>query len=249
MTAENERAELHEIIWRIANDLRGSVDGWDFKSYVLVFLFYHFISENLAEYVNASEREAILADGGSIDEANAFDYAALSDEVAESDRAGIVKDKGLFIRPSDLFVNVRARAASDENLNETLAQAFRPIEDSAKGSGSESDLRGLFDGVDVNMTKLGNTVAERNVKLVKIMESIGDLSLDHAGAKIDAFGDAYEFLLKMYASSGGKSGGEFYTSQEVAQVLAMIAADRRRKVGRVYETFRPCWCKHAPSGF
>lgn len=237
VTAENERAELHNTIWRIANDLRGSVDGWDFKSYVLGFLFYRFISENLTEYVNASERKAILADGGSIDEASAFDYAALSDEVAESDRAGIIKDKGFFIRPSDLFANVRARAASDENLNETLAQAFRSIEDSAKGSGSESDLRGLFDGVDVNATKLGNTVAERNVKLVKIMESIGDLPLDYGGAKIDAFGDAYEFLLKMYASSAGKSGGEFYTPQEVAQVLAMIAADGRKKVGRVYD---PC---------
>ena len=122
MAAVEERAELHKTIWRIANDLRGSVDGWDFKSYVLVFLFYRFISENLTEYVNASEREAILADGGSVDEANAFDYAVLSDEVAESDRAGIIKDKGFFIRPSDLFANVRRRAASDENLNETLAK-------------------------------------------------------------------------------------------------------------------------------
>lgn len=237
MAAVEERAELHKTIWRIANDLRGSVDGWDFKSYVLVFLFYRFISENLTEYVNASERKAILADGGSVDEANAFDYAVLSDEVAESDRAGIIKDKGFFIRPSDLFANVRRRAASDENLNETLAKAFRSIEDSAKGSGSESDLRGLFDDVDVNATKLGNTVAERNAKLVKIIESIGDLPLDHGSAKIDAFGDAYEFLMKMYASSAGKSGGEFYTPQEVAQVLAMIAADGRKKIGRVYD---PC---------
>ena len=237
MTAVEERAELHKTIWRIANDLRGSVDGWDFKSYVLGFLFYRYISENLTEYVNASERKAILADGGSTDEANAFDYAALSDEVAESDRAGIIKDKGFFIRPSDLFASIRARAASDENLNETLARAFRSIEDSAKGSGSESDLRGLFDDVDVNATKLGNTVAERNAKLIKIMESIGDLPLDHAGAKIDAFGDAYEFLMKMYASSAGKSGGEFYTPQEVAEVLAVIAADGRKRVGRVYD---PC---------
>ena len=186
--------------------------------------------------VNASERVAILADGGSIDEASAFDDAALSDEVAESDRAGIIEDEGFFIRPSDRFVNVRARAASDENLNETLAQAFRSIEDSAKGSGSESDLRGLFDDVDINATKLGNTAAERNAKLVKIMESVGDLPLDHAGAKIDAFGDAYEFSMEMYASSAGKSGGEFYTPQEVAEVLAVIAADGRKRVGRVYDT-------------
>ena len=232
-----ERAELHKTIWRIANDLRGSVDGWDFKSYVLGFLFYRFISENLTDYVNASERAAILAEGGTPEEAAAFDYATLSNEDADAARDGIVKEKGFFIRPSDLFGNVRAQAASDENLNETLSYAFRFIENSARGSGSESDLRGLFDDVDVNSTKLGNTVAQRNAKLVKIMDAIGDLPLEHGAAQIDAFGDAYEYLMTMYASSAGKSGGEFYTPQEVAEVLATLALDGRSDVTRVYD---PC---------
>ena len=232
-----ERAELHKTIWRIANDLRGSVDGWDFKSYVLGFLFYRFISENLTDYVNASEREAILAEGGTPEEAAAFDYATLSNEDVEAAREGIVKEKGFFIRPSDLFGNVRAQAAGDENLNETLSYAFRFIENSARGSGSESDLRGLFDDVDVNSTKLGNTVAQRNAKLVKIMDAIGDLPLEHGAAQIDAFGDAYEYLMTMYASSAGKSGGEFYTPQEVAEVLATLALDGRSDVTRVYD---PC---------
>ena len=232
-----ERAELHKTIWRIANDLRGSVDGWDFKSYVLGFLFYRFISENLTDYVNASERAAILAEGGTPEEAAAFDYATLSNEDAEAAREGIVKEKGFFIRPSDLFGNVRAQAAGDENLNETLSYAFRFIENSARGSGSESDLRGLFDDVDVNSTKLGNTVAQRNAKLVKIMDAVGDLPLEHGAAQIDAFGDAYEYLMTMYASSAGKSGGEFYTPQEVAEVLATLALDGRSDVARVYD---PC---------
>ena len=232
-----ERAELHKTIWRIANDLRGSVDGWDFKSYVLGFLFYRFISENLTDYVNATEREAIIAEGGTPEEAVAFDYATLSNEDAEAAREGIVKEKGFFIRPSDLFGNVRAQAAGDENLNETLSYAFRFIENSARGSGSESDLRGLFDDVDVNSTKLGNTVAQRNAKLVKIMDAIGDLPLEHGAAQIDAFGDAYEYLMTMYASSAGKSGGEFYTPQEVAEVLATLALDGRSDVARVYD---PC---------
>ena len=232
-----ERAELHKTIWRIANDLRGSVDGWDFKSYVLGFLFYRFISENLTDYVNATEREAIIAEGGTPEEAAAFDYATLSNQDAEAARDGIVKEKGFFIRPSDLFGNVRAQAASDENLNETLSYAFRFIENSARGSGSESDLRGLFDDVDVNSTKLGNTVAQRNAKLVKIMDAIGDLPLEHGAAQIDAFGDAYEYLMTMYASSAGKSGGEFYTPQEVAEVLATLALDGRSDVTRVYD---PC---------
>ena len=232
-----ERAELHKTIWRIANDLRGSVDGWDFKSYVLGFLFYRFISENLTDYVNATEREAIIAEGGTPEEAAAFDYATLSNQDAEAAREGIVKEKGFFIRPSDLFGNVRAQAAGDENLNETLSYAFRFIENSARGSGSESDLRGLFDDVDVNSTKLGNTVAQRNAKLVKIMDAIGDLPLEHGAAQIDAFGDAYEYLMTMYASSAGKSGGEFYTPQEVAEVLATLALDGRSDVTRVYD---PC---------
>lgn len=237
MAAMIERAELHKTIWRIANDLRGSVDGWDFKSYVLGFLFYRFISEKLTDYMNASEREGILSEGGTPEEAAAFDYATLSDEEAESDRENIVREKGFFIRPSDLFGNVRACAASDEDLNETLARVFRFIENSARGGGSESDLRGLFDDVDVNSAKLGNTVAQRNAKLVKIMDAVGDLPLEHGAAKIDAFGDAYEYLMTMYASSAGKSGGEFYTPQEVAEVLATLALDGRSDVARVYD---PC---------
>lgn len=237
MVAAAERAELHKTIWRIANDLRGSVDGWDFKSYVLGFLFYRFISENLTDYLNEKERQGILAAGGSQEEADSFDFASLTNEEAEDGRAATVADKGFFIRPTDLFSNVQVRAKGNENLNEQLAGIFRAIEDSAKGTNAEADLRGLFDDVDVNSSKLGNTVAERNAKLVKIMDAVGDLPLDHGSAQIDAFGDAYEYLMTMYASSAGKSGGEFYTPQEVAEVLTRLALDGRKDVERVYD---PC---------
>lgn len=237
MVAAAERAELHKTIWRIANDLRGSVDGWDFKSYVLGFLFYRFISENLTDYLNEKERQGILAAAGSQEEADSFDFASLTNEEAEDGRAATVADKGFYIRPTDLFSNVRARAKGNENLNEQLAGIFRAIEDSAKGTNAEADLRGLFDDVDVNSSKLGNTVAERNAKLVKIMDAVGDLPLDHGSAQIDAFGDAYEYLMTMYASSAGKSGGEFYTPQEVAEVLMHLALDGRKDVERVYD---PC---------
>lgn len=237
MVAAAERAELHKTIWRIANDLRGSVDGWDFKSYVLGFLFYRFISENLTDYLNEKERQGILAAGGSQEEADSFDFASLTNEEAEDGRAATVADKGFYVRPTDLFSNVRARAKGNENLNEQLAGIFRAIEDSAKGTNAEADLRGLFDDVDVNSSKLGNTVAERNAKLVKIMDAVGDLPLDHGSAQIDAFGDAYEYLMTMYASSAGKSGGEFYTPQEVAEVLTRLALDGRKDVERVYD---PC---------
>jgi len=226
-TKEAQRAELHKTIWRIANDLRGSVDGWDFKSYVLGILFYRFISENLTAYLNAHEHRAGRPD---------FDYAKLSDAAAEFGRAETVAEKGFYILPGELFVNVRRRAAADENLNETLEGVFRNIEGSAVGADSEDDLKGLFDDLDVNSAKLGNTVARRNEKLSKLLDAIGDLELgrfeDHT---IDAFGDAYEYLMQMYASSAGKSGGEFYTPQEVSELLARITVVGRTEVNKVYD--------------
>ncbi|WP_029119248.1 MULTISPECIES: type I restriction-modification system subunit M [unclassified Mycobacterium] len=226
-TGEAQRAELHKTIWRIANDLRGAVDGWDFKSYVLGILFYRFISENLTAYLNEQERAA-----GQVE----FDYATLGDSDAEFGRDETVKEKGFYILPSELFANVRKRALKDENLNETLQKIFKSIEGSAVGTDSEDDLKGLFDDLDVNSAKLGNTVAKRNEKLVKLLDAIGDLNLgdfnDHA---IDSFGDAYEYLMTMYASSAGKSGGEFFTPQEVSELLARITVVGKNSVNKVYD--------------
>ena len=224
---ELQRAELHKTIWRIANDLRGSVDGWDFKSYVLGILFYRFISENLTAYLNEQERAAGNPD---------FDYPNLSSEDAEFGRKETVAEKGFYILPEDLFVNVRKHAANDVNLNETLERVFKDIEGSARGTPSEDDLKGLFDDLDVNSQKLGPTVAKRNEKLVKLLDAIGDLNLgsftDHT---IDAFGDAYEYLMTMYASSAGKSGGEFFTPQEVSELLARITVVGKTAVNKVYD--------------
>lgn len=226
-TKELERAELHKTIWRIANDLRGSVDGWDFKSYVLGMLFYRFISENLTSYLNEQERRAGNAD---------FDYARLSTLDAEQGRAETVREKGFYILPGELFANVRQRAAFDDNLNETLARVFANIERSAIGADSEDDFKGLFDDLDVNSSKLGPTVPRRNEKLVKLLDAIGDLPLgSFTDNTIDLFGDAYEYLMQMYASTAGKSGGEFYTPQEVSELLARIAVSGKTEVNKVYD--------------
>lgn len=224
---EAERAELHKTIWRIANDLRGSVDGWDFKSYVLGMLFYRFISENLTAYLNDEAHRAGERD---------FDYAALTDADAEQGRVETVKEKGFYILPSHLFANVRRKARNDANLNETLSRVFKDIEGSAIGADSEDDFKGLFDDLDVNSSKLGPTVAKRNEKLVKLLDAIGDLNLGtFSDNTIDAFGDAYEFLMTMYASSAGKSGGEFFTPQEVSELLARIAVVGKTEVNKVYD--------------
>lgn len=224
---DQERDELHKAIWAIADELRGSIDGWDFKSYVLGMMFYRYISENLTNYINEGEIEA-----GN----EGFDYTQLSAEEAEQAREDLVQTKGFFILPSELFCNVRKKAAADENLNMTLEAVFNHIEESAKGSESEDNFSGLFDDIDVNSNKLGATVAKRNANLVKLMDGIADMQLgNYKDNSIDAFGDAYEYLMSMYASNAGKSGGEFFTPQEVSELLTRIAVVGKAEVNKVYD--------------
>lgn len=230
MSKEQERAELHRTIWAIANDLRGSVDGWDFKNYILGFLFYRFISEDLTAHLNATEEEA-----GN----EGFNYATdvTDEEIDEEIRKQTIEEKGYFIYPSELFQNVATNAEGNEDLNITLAKIFKNIEGSAIGTESEQDMKGLFSDIDVNSPKLGATTAKRNELLCKIMLNIGQMNLggDLRDAQIDAFGDAYEFLMTMYASNAGKSGGEFFTPQEVAELLARIACDGKNRITKVYD--------------
>ena len=237
MAASDQRANLHRTIWRVANDLRGSVDGWDFKAYVLGMLFYRFISEHITNWVNK-----IQAEGGEAD----FNYAQIDDEQAETAREYMVNTLGFFIPPSELFQNVRRAAPRDQNLNETLAAVFADIEASAIGSSSEDDLKGLFDDVNTNSPRLGNSIAERNAKLVKLLDAIADLELgNYQDADIDTFGDAYEYLMTMYASSAGKSGGEFFTPQDVSELIARLTVLGKTRVGRVYETYCSDWIQNS----
>ena len=224
---ELERDELHRAIWAIADDLRGSVDGWDFKNYVLGTMFYRYVSENLANYINEGEEKAGNA---------GFDFAKMPDEEAEIARKDLVQEKGFFILPSELFCNVKAKADEDENLNETLETVFRHIEESAKGSESESDFEGLFDDFDVNSNKLGATVAKRNEKLAKLLKGVAEMNLgDVKNHDIDAFGDAYEYLMTMYASNAGKSGGEFFTPADVSELLTRLGTVGKSEVNKVYD--------------
>lgn len=224
---EQERDELHRAIWAIADQLRGAVDGWDFKNYVLGTMFYRYISENITNYINEGEYEA-----GNVD----FDYSKLSDDVAEEARQGLVEEKGFFILPSELFCNVKEKAKDNENLNETLDKVFRHIEESAKGSESESDFEGLFDDFNVNSNKLGSTVAKRNEKLCMLLDGVADMNLgDIKNHDIDAFGDAYEYLMTMYASSAGKSGGEFFTPADVSELLTRLGTVGKTEINKVYD--------------
>lgn len=222
-----EREELHRAIWAIADELRGAVDGWDFKNYVLGTMFYRYISEDLTNYINQGEREAGDSE---------FDYAQMSDEEAEGAKESLVQEKGFFILPSDLFCNVCKIAETDENLNERLERIFNSIENSAKGSESEDDFKGLFDDFDVNSNKLGPTVAKRNERLAKLLLGIKNMNLgniqDHS---IDAFGDAYEYLMGMYASNAGKSGGEFFTPSEVSILLTRLGTVGKRSINKAYD--------------
>ena len=228
MATMQERAELHKTIWKIANDLRGSVDGWEFKAYVLGSIFYRFISENICDYIHQLMKEAGQPD---------FDYANISDEMAENIRQKMVEEKGYFILPSQLFQNVIKTAEKDENLNERLTNIFRSIEASAIGTPSEDDLRGLFSDFTVDSQSLGSTVIKRNQLLAKVLGAVSQMEL---GAKYndtnnDTFGDTYEFLMQMYASQAGKSGGEFFTPQQVSELLARLASWNNPNINKVYD--------------
>lgn len=224
---EVERAELHRTIWAIADEMRGSVDGWDFKSYILGMLFYRYISENITTYINKGEWETGNSD---------FNYADLNDAQAEGIREEMVNVKGFFILPSQLFENICKTCDADPNLNMTLEGIFSAIENSAKGTASEDDFKGLFADLDVNSNKLGATVIKRNEKLVKLLRGIQSMKLgDYQDNTIDAFGDAYEYLMGMYASNAGKSGGEYYTPQEVSELLTKLATVGKTEVNKVYD--------------
>ncbi len=231
-TKEQERNELHRAIWAIADELRGAVDGWDFKNYVLGTMFYRYISENLTSYINEGEIEAGNPD---------FDFAQMADEEAEEAREGLVEEKGFFILPGELFENIRKKCNEDmewarAHLNEALEAVFRHIEESSQGSEAESDFAGLFADFDVNSNKLGSTVSLRNDRLVKLLNGVANMNLgsihDHNN---DAFGDAYEYLMSMYASSAGKSGGEFFTPSSVSELLTRIGTIGKTEINKVYD--------------
>ncbi|MCE3039561.1 type I restriction-modification system subunit M [Helicobacter anatolicus] len=228
---ENQQNELHKTIWKVANELRGSVDGWDFKQYVLGIMFYRYISENLTRYINEGEQK----------NNKDFDYTTLSDEEAEGARDNIIQIKGFFIPPSKLFCNVVKNASKDPDLNTTLENIFQGIEKSSLDILKEKEkekIKGLFADLDVNSSKLGNTLKARNEKLTKLLEAINEMELgEYQESGIDVFGDAYEYLMAMYASSAGKSGGEFFTPQEVSELLAKIAVHNQKSVNKVYD---PC---------
>ena len=228
MANQTERAELHKTIWKIANDLRGSVDGWEFKAYVLGSIFYRFISENICDYI-----QHLMAEAGQPD----FDYTAITDEMGEKIRQKMVEEKGYFILPSQLFQNVVKQADKDENLNEKLTNIFRSIEASAQGTESEDDLRGLFSDFTVDSAALGSTVIKRNELLAKVLKTVAtmDLGSKYNDTDNDTFGDTYEFLMQMYASEAGKSGGEFFTPQQVSELLARLASYNNPNIQKVYD--------------
>jgi len=224
MTSTQQRAELQRQIWQIANDVRGSVDGWDFKQYVLGTLFYRFISENFVNYITGGD--------------DSINYAAMDDNdeniVAAKDDA--IRTKGYFIYPSQLFANVVATAHSNDNLNTDLAAIFNAIESSANGYPSEADIKGLFADFDTTSNRLGNTVKDKNSRLAAVLKRVAELKFGQfTDNQIDLFGDAYEFLISNYAANAGKSGGEFFTPQHVSMLIAQLAMHGQKSVNKIYD--------------
>lgn len=223
MTSIDQRNELKNKIWKIANDVRGSVDGWDFKNFVLGTLFYRFISENFTDYIEAGD--------------DSVTYAKFNDsDIPENIIDDAVKTKGYFIYPSQLFINVQTKASKNSNLNTDLKTIFNAIENSANGYPSESDIKGLFADFDTTSSRLGNTVEEKNRRLTAVLKGIAELNFaSFNDSKIDLFGDAYEYLINNYAANAGKSGGEFFTPQNVSGLIARLAMHKQEKVNKIYD--------------
>lgn len=223
MTSTQQRAELQRQIWQIANEVRGSVDGWDFKQYVLGTLFYRFISENFANYIEGGDESV--------------KYATLGDDVITAEiKDDAIKTKGYFIYPSQLFTNIAANANNNANLNTDLAALFSAIENSANGYPSEMDIKGLFADFDTTSNRLGNTVADKNTRLAAVLKGVEKLSFGNfEESQIDLFGDAYEFLISNYAANAGKSGGEFFTPQQVSKLIAQLAMHKQVIVNKIYD--------------
>ena len=224
MSNNNQRAELQSQIWKIANEVRGSVDGWDFKHFVLGTLFYRFISENFTNYIEAGD--------------DSINYAKLSDDVITPEiKVDAIKTKGYFIYPSQLFINIAKGANDNENLNTDLAAIFSAIESSANGYPSEQDIKGLFADFDTTSNRLGNTVENKNSRLAAVLKGVEGLKLEgeFEDSEIDLFGDAYEFLISNYAANAGKSGGEFFTPQTVSKLIAQLAMHKQDKVNKIYD--------------
>ncbi len=223
MTGTQQRAALQRQICQIANDVRGSVDGWDFKQYVLGTLFYRFISENFASYIEAGDES--------------IHYAELGDDIITDDiRDDAIKTRGYFIYPSQLFANIAKGANHNDSLNTDLAQIFAAIEASASGYPSEGDIKGLFGDFDTTSNRLGNTVKDKNTRLAAVLKGVAGLDFgDFEDNHIDLFGDAYEFLISNYAANAGKSGGEFFTPQHVSRLIAQLAMHKQTSVNKIYD--------------
>ena len=228
MTGQQQREELHRQIWSIANDVRGAVDGWDFKQFVLGALFYRFISENFTSYIEGGDES--------------INYAGMSNaDIPNEVKVDAIKTKGYFISPSQLFANLVATANTNESLNTDLAAIFSAIESSASGYPSEEDIKGLFADFDTTSNRLGNTVKDKNTRLAAVLKGVAGLPLKFDDNEGDLFGDAYEFLISNYAANAGKSGGEFFTPQHVSKLIAQLAMHRQTSVNKIYDPGCRIW--------
>lgn len=223
MTSIKQRDELQSTIWKIANEVRGAVDGWDFKQFVLGALFYRFISENFTNFIEGGDESV--------------NYANMPDDVITPEiKDDATRTKGYFIYPTQLFVNIAKNANNNPNLNTDLAAIFDAIESSANGYPSEHDIKGLFADFDTTSNRLGNTVEEKNRRLAAVIKGVESLDFGNfEDNEIDLFGDAYEFLISNYAANAGKSGGEFFTPQNVSKLIARLAMSGLASVNKIYD--------------
>lgn len=220
-----QQAELQKRLWAVANDLRGNMDASEYRNYILGLIFYRFLSEKVENYANE------LLQDDDVDFADAEQDADLMQDLKDE----VIDVLGFFIEPRYLFTTMVKKINAGDFDVEMLQNAINEVQNSTLGKESESDFKGLFEDLDLQSSRLGNTVAKRSELIAKVILSLSNIDFGEQDIKIDILGDAYEYLIGQFAASAGKKAGEFYTPQQVSKLLARIVTAGKDRLKTVYD--------------
>lgn len=226
--SEDQKKQLQTQLWNIANELRGKMGADEFRDYILGFIFYKYLSEKIEIYAN----NLLKSDGITYEKVIGN---AKEGEYLEAIQKASVDELGYYLKPTELFHHIAQNGATNDNLNEDLERILNSVESSTMGHDSEEDFEQLFSELDLNATKLGKTVSQRNELISKVLLHLDKIDFQLENSQIDILGDAYEYLISQFASGAGKKAGEFYTPQEVSQILARIVTLGKKELKSVYD--------------
>ncbi|MEQ3745946.1 MAG: type I restriction-modification system subunit M [Henriciella sp.] len=226
---EEQKKKLEQQLWNIANELRGKMAADEFRDYILGFIFFKYLSEKMKLY-----GDGLLEQDG-IGYLEVEEETEQGQEILEAVRVDTVRQLGYFLKPSELFTIIAARAANDEFILSDLIAVLNSIEQSTMGTESEEDFISLFEDMDLTNSKLGRSERDKNALIARVLTHLNKIDFELANSESDVLGDAYEYLIGQFASGAGKKAGEFYTPKEVSTILARIVTTDKTRLKSVYD--------------